>query len=71
LSRSKTQRLNTQIASAIEEQSVVAAEVNANVTDMEKGSEVADQQTIKTAEAGKDLGVLSEKLSGRVGHFRL
>ncbi len=63
--------LNTQIASAIEEQSIVAGEVNANVTDMEKGSEVADQQTIKTAEAGKNLGVLSEKLSGRVGHFRL
>jgi methyl-accepting chemotaxis protein len=63
--------LNTQIASAVEEQSVVAAEVNANVTDMEKGSEVADQQTIKTAEAGKGLGVLSEKLSGRVGHFHL
>ncbi|MEN8177952.1 MAG: methyl-accepting chemotaxis protein [Pseudomonadota bacterium] len=63
--------LNTQIASAIEEQSMVAAEINTSVTDMEQGSEVADRQTLQITEAGKNLGVLADKLAGIVGHFRI
>ncbi len=63
--------LNTQIASAIEEQSMVASEINTNVVDMEQGSEVAERQTQEVTEAGKNLGTLSDKLAGIVGHFRL
>ncbi|MDJ0806706.1 MAG: methyl-accepting chemotaxis protein [Gammaproteobacteria bacterium] len=63
--------LNTQIASAIEEQSMVASEISNNVVDVEKGGEVAERQTQQVAEAGKDLGTLADKLAGLVGHFRL
>jgi methyl-accepting chemotaxis protein len=63
--------LITQIASAIEEQSMVASEINTNVVDMEQGSAVAERQTQEVTDAGKNLGNLSDKLAGIVGHFRL
>jgi methyl-accepting chemotaxis protein len=63
--------LNVQIASAIEQQSVVTAGINQYVSDIEKGSQVANQQTLSLMQAGKNLDDLATNLTSRVEHFRL
>jgi methyl-accepting chemotaxis protein len=63
--------LNVQIASAIEQQSTVTAGINQYVSEIEEGSQVANQQTLSLMQAGKNLDGLAAKLTGHVEHFRL
>jgi methyl-accepting chemotaxis protein len=60
---------NTQIASAAEEQSAVAAEINLNVLDVSRVSTDTKNSTRRMAEASRELVTLAGKLRAAVGHF--
>jgi methyl-accepting chemotaxis protein len=63
--------MNTQIASAAEEQSAVTEEINRNI---EVISDVADQNTVtshQTAEASTELAQTASELKGMIARFRL
>ena len=62
--------LNAQIASAAEEQSSVAEEINRNIVTV---SEIAEQNSagaLQTAATSEELARLAEQLQGLVGQFR-
>ncbi len=62
--------MNNQIASAAEEQTAVAEEINHNISNI---SAVSNQTSIgarKTSEACNDLLALADQLSKTVGHFK-
>jgi len=62
--------MNAQIASAAEEQSSVAEEINRNIVTV---SEVAEQVSVgaqQTATTSEELARLAEQLQGMVGQFR-
>jgi len=65
------QQMNQQIATAAEQQSAVAEEINRSVTSI-RGS--ADQSSLAmdgTNAASSELASLSKQLQGMVGHFKL
>ncbi|MFA5627794.1 MAG: methyl-accepting chemotaxis protein [Thiohalomonadaceae bacterium] len=63
--------LNTQIASAAEEQSSVAEEINRNIVNISHVAEQTNQGSQQTAEASEELARLAEQLQGLVSQFRV
>lgn len=63
--------MNTQIATAAEEQSAVSEEINQNVVNIRRLSEQAHQGAEQTADSSKDLARLSDQLQSLVGQFRV
>ncbi len=63
--------MNTQIASAVEEQSVVADEINANVVNIAHIANEAVEAAHRTTETGSDLAGMAMQLQEAVGQFRL
>jgi len=63
--------MNTQIASAAEEQSAVAEEVNRNVVNISQGSAKNAQSSEQTAFASQSLARLATDLQGLVARFRV
>ena len=61
--------MNTQIASAAEEQSSVAEEINRNVVKISEISENATNNSSQTQEASEELSRLSVDLQGMVSQF--
>jgi methyl-accepting chemotaxis protein len=63
--------MNTQIASAAEEQSTVTEEINRSIVSI---NEVAEQSAVgaqQTAAASDDLAKLADQLKAMVGHFKV
>jgi len=63
--------MNIQIASAVEEQSVVAEEISATVVNIAGISNEAVDASHKTTETGSDLAGLAMQLQQTVGQFQL
>ncbi|MBS1235673.1 MAG: chemotaxis protein, partial [Proteobacteria bacterium] len=63
--------MNTQIASAAEEQSAVAEEINRNVTNISQGSAQSAQGTEQTAFASMELSRLAADLQTLVARFKV
>jgi len=63
--------MNTQIASAAEEQSLVAEEINRNVVGINEISEHTATGAQQTAAASENLNNLAGQLKGIVGQFRI
>ncbi|MDX1551827.1 MAG: methyl-accepting chemotaxis protein [Marinobacter sp.] len=63
--------MNAQIASAAEEQSSVAEEVNRNISRIHDSTVQTAAGSEQVAGASRDLATLAEQLSGRVSVFRL
>ncbi len=63
--------LNAQIASAAEEQSSVAEEINRNIVNISQVAEQTNQGAQQTASASEELARLAEQLQGLVGQFRI
>jgi methyl-accepting chemotaxis protein len=63
--------MNTQIASAAEEQYCVTEELNKNIIEISQTSEISDRATEKTLRASENLGLLVNDLNNAVSRFRL
>tara|TARA_R110000751_G_scaffold91266_3_gene179154 strand:- start:381676 stop:382080 length:405 start_codon:yes stop_codon:yes gene_type:complete len=63
--------MNTQIASAAEEQSVVAEEVNRNITNISAASEQAADGATQTTSASEELARLASGLQELIGQFKV
>ncbi|MCF6354179.1 MAG: methyl-accepting chemotaxis protein [Candidatus Polarisedimenticolaceae bacterium] len=63
--------MSTQIASAAEEQSLVAEEINRNIVSIRDKAEQTAAGTEHTAAASDELAQLATKLQGLVGQFRV
>ncbi len=63
--------MNTQIASASEEQSQVAEEINRNVVGISEIGEHTAQGAQQTASASDGLSLLAEQIKGLVGQFKV
>jgi len=62
--------MNTQIATATEEQSAVTEEINRNVTKIHNAADDINRGAEKSAEAGRELEIVAEDMSSVVTHFR-
>ena len=63
--------MNTQIASAAEQQTAVADDINRNVSNITRVAEQTAEGADQTAKASVDLARLAEQLQGLVGQFRV
>jgi len=63
--------MNTQIASAAEEQSAVAGELNRNITNIHQVSEESEQQANSMNSACSELARMGEQLQQLVGRFKV
>ena len=63
--------MNTQIATAVEEQSHVADDVNRNITAINDGAEQGEQSVFQTAQASDDLARLAAQLQGFIHRFKV
>jgi methyl-accepting chemotaxis protein len=63
--------MNTQIASAAEEQSSVAEEINRSIVSINEVAEQSATGAQQTAQASDDLARLAEQLKGLVGRFKV
>lgn len=63
--------MNTQIATAAEEQSAVAEEINRNITNIHDTANQSATASHQTAIASQELASLAENLRGIVLRFRL
>jgi methyl-accepting chemotaxis protein len=63
--------LNTQIASAAEEQSVVSEEINRNLVKINQMTEHASDGSSQTAVASEQLAQLAVNLQGLVLQFKI
>jgi methyl-accepting chemotaxis protein len=63
--------INTQIASAIEEQSIVAEDINKNVVSVDSLAQRGDAASTEIALANEQLSQLAENLSMLVSRFKL
>lgn len=67
----KISELNVEIASAVEEQSMVAKEISSNASVIEQVSEDAGSSVKEAASAGSQLRSVASHLTGLVKHFQL
>ncbi len=63
--------VNTQIASAIEEQSVVAEDINKNIVIVDDLAQRSEEASINIASANEQLNQLAENLSKKVSQFKI
>ncbi|MFA7096609.1 MAG: methyl-accepting chemotaxis protein [Gammaproteobacteria bacterium] len=63
--------MNTQIASAVEEQSAVAEEINRNITRISEVAEQTAEDASQTATASQELKRLADELRDMVAGFRV
>jgi methyl-accepting chemotaxis protein len=70
LSVSKISDMNTQIATAAEEQSVVAAEINRNFSQITRSAILAEEQASNITVASKQLEALAKTLEQNVKQFK-
>lgn len=63
--------MNTQIASAVEEQSTVAEELNKNVSNISRIAELTAEESHHTAAAGHEIRGLADTLENLVGRFKV
>lgn len=63
--------VNTQIASAAEQQAVTAEEINRNITNIQMISDETAAGATQTAGASTELSELGEELRGLVGNFKV
>jgi methyl-accepting chemotaxis protein len=70
-SANQIQDMNTQIATASEQQSIVSNEISKNVTDVYTSSKEVISEIEKVEIAAKKLSVMSGQLKSEVGKFRL
>jgi methyl-accepting chemotaxis protein len=63
--------MNTQIASAVEEQSAVAEELNKNISNISRIAEMSAEGSHQTAAASTDIRRLADELDGLVGRFKV
>ena len=63
--------INSQIASAIEEQSVVAEDINKNIVTVDNLAQRGDESSTNIALANEELSQLAENLSTLVSRFKL
>ncbi|MEO2281505.1 methyl-accepting chemotaxis protein [Pseudoalteromonas pernae] len=62
--------LNTQIATAAEEQQHVAEDINRNVVDIKNAADEVNEVATQTDASGQQLEALARQLSGLVGRFK-
>ncbi|GAB4294465.1 MAG: methyl-accepting chemotaxis protein [Thiohalomonadaceae bacterium] len=63
--------MNTQIASAVEEQSAVAEELNKNISNISHIAEMSAEGSHQTAAASADIRRLADELEALVGRFKV
>ena len=63
--------LNTQIATAAEEQQHVAEDINRNVTEIKNAADEVSDIAVTTSENGNEMNRLSSILMGLVGKFKV
>ena len=63
--------LNTQIATAAEEQQHVAEDINRNVTEIKNAADEVSDIALTTSENGNEMNRLSSILTGLVGKFKV
>jgi methyl-accepting chemotaxis protein len=63
--------MNTQVATAVEEQSVVANEINSNITSISDSAEVTATGASETADSSQHMSSLAQKLQTLVGGFKV
>ena len=63
--------MNVQIASAVEEQSAVAEEINKNIVNISHVAEMSAEGTHQTSAASKEIRRLAAELDGLVGRFKV
>lgn len=68
---STMQAMNTQIASAAEQQRLVSEEINRSIIEINQGTEQSVAGAQQTAQESEQLGMLSNRLSGLIQGFRM
>ncbi len=63
--------MNTQIASAVEEQSAVAEELNKNISNISRIAEMSAEGSHQTAMASEEIRHLADELESLVGRFKV
>ena len=63
--------MNTQIATAAEEQQHVAEDINRNVTEIKNAADEVSDIAVTTSENGNEMNRLSSILTGLVGKFKV
>jgi methyl-accepting chemotaxis protein len=63
--------MNTQIATATEEQGAVSEEIQKNIDNIRRLTEQARERGQQTNQAGQDLARLANQFNALVGHFRV
>ena len=63
--------MNTQIASAAEQQGAVAQEIDRNVTSIHQVANETSEGAVRTASASDNLARLAIELQEMVGHFKV
>jgi methyl-accepting chemotaxis protein len=63
--------MNTQIASAVEEQSAVAEELNKNISNISRIAEMSAEGSHQTAAASGEIRNLADQLDSLVGRFKV
>ena len=63
--------MNEQIASAAEQQSIVAEDINRNVMQIKGATELTASAADQVARSSLELKQIASRLSGHVNYFRL
>ncbi|MBO1272655.1 MAG: methyl-accepting chemotaxis protein [Shewanella sp.] len=62
--------MNTQLASATEEQSLVTEEINRNISNISELTEVSVQANASNSHAAADMGNISQQMAAALGQFK-